>query len=100
MKKNVILYIDSSDNKKTIVGLEIDGKVKKESLVTDSWTSQVLLPLIDEVLKKNKIKIEDLNEIKVSEGPGSFTGIRVGITIANTLGWLFDIPVNGKKLKP
>jgi len=38
--------------------------------------------------------IKDIKEIKINSGPGSFTGLRVGVTVANMLGFLLDIPVN------
>lgn len=87
------LYIDTRDNQKTIVGLN-DKRLEK---ATGPDKSQQVLSLVDEILKKNRIKLEDLTEIKVETGPGSFTGIRVGITVAQTLSWALKIPLNGKK---
>lgn len=57
--------------------------------------SSDLLPKIRETLEKNKIKLTDLTGILVSRGPGSFTGIRIGVTTANTLAWSLNIPVLG-----
>lgn len=99
-KKKIVLSIDSSDNRQLFVSLDIDGKKMIINKKTESWTSQVLLPLIEELLEKNKISIKQITEIRVNTGPGSYTGVRVGIAIANTLGWLLDIPVNGKKDGP
>lgn len=96
MKNKTVLYIDTKDNKKTSVVLEIDGRKEKVSQVTNLWSSQILLPLIEKVLKKNKLKVSDIKEIIVDKGPGSFTGLRVGIAVANVLGNLLHIPVNGK----
>lgn len=59
--------------------------------------SRELLPKIDKLLKKNRIKLFDLNVIAVYQGPGSFTGLRVGISVANALAWGLDIPVVGIK---
>lgn len=87
------LYIDTRDNQKTIVGLNSERLEK----VTGPDKSQQVLSLVDEILKKNRIKLEDLTEITVETGPGSFTGLRVGITVANTLGWALKIPINGGK---
>ena len=98
-KKSIILYINTSDNKKVEVSLSIDGK-KIIKTVPNIWTPQLLLPLIDEVLKKNKIKLTDLTEIQVHEGPGSYTGLRVGAAVANALSYFLKIPVNGKKEQP
>ncbi len=87
------LYIDTRDNQKTIVGLNN----KRLEKATGPDKSQQILVLIDEILKKNKTKLEALTEITVETGPGSFTGIRVGITVAQTLSWTLKIPLNGQK---
>lgn len=89
----MILYIDTSDNKKTIVVL---GDNKKE-IPSGKTKSQQTLPLIEKLLKETGTKLEDVSEIAINEGPGSFTGLRVGCAIANALGWALKKPVNGKK---
>lgn len=91
------LYIDTSDSTITTVGLEKNRKKYLLKEKTGDLKSQNLLPLIDKILKKYKLKPEDLTEIKVNTGPGSFTGLRVGVAVANALGWSLGIPVNGKK---
>ena len=58
---------------------------------------QELLTLIDQIMKKEKKSFKDIKEIKVNTGPGSFTGIRVGVSVANALAWSLGIKVNGKK---
>lgn len=87
------LYIDTSDNKKLI--LRLDG----EEFIDESQSrkSQRLLPFIDEILERKNKKLADLTEIEVATGPGSFTGLRVGVSVAQALGWALNIPVNGKK---
>lgn len=98
MKNNdVILHIDTSNNKKTVVGLEINGCKKELVKESGNWTSQQALPLIEKILKDNKLKFTDLTGIKVHIGPGSFTGVRVGVTVANILSWYYKIPVNGSQ---
>lgn len=88
------LYIDTSDNTKTIVKLD-DDRLEKPS---GPDKSQQVLNLINQILKKNKKTLKDLTKIEVETGPGSFTGLRVGLAVANTLGWALKIPVNGKKV--
>lgn len=95
-KKNVILSINTSDNRKSEVTLTIGGKDISKT-AENNWTSQTLLPLIEVIMKENNLKFEDLTEIKLHEGPGSYTGLRVGAAVANTLSYLLQIPVNGKK---
>jgi tRNA threonylcarbamoyl adenosine modification protein YeaZ len=97
MIKN-ILFIDTSNNKEIKVGLVIDGKDHIVSQPVDSRRAQVVLPLIERLLAEHKLTQKDLTAIEVNPGPGSFTGLRVGLAIANTLGFLLNIPVNGKKM--
>ena len=87
------LYIDTSSNQKTIIRLD------EEELVENSQPlhSQVVLPMIEELLYKRKKTLQDITNIEVNEGPGSFTGLRVGVSIANALGYALRVPVNGKK---
>lgn len=96
--KSVILYINSSNSKKVVVEVSVDGKKNSRSS-ENNWTSQALLPLIDGILKENNLKFEDLTEIKLHEGPGSYTGLRIGAAVANTLSYILKIPINGKKDK-
>jgi tRNA threonylcarbamoyladenosine biosynthesis protein TsaB len=93
-----ILLIDTSDNKKVKVGLRIGGTEDVVEQELGKQRAQVVLPLIDQLLKKHNLTPQDLTGITVTTGPGSFTGLRVGITIANTLGYTLKIPVNGKKV--
>ncbi|MEK7559379.1 MAG: tRNA (adenosine(37)-N6)-threonylcarbamoyltransferase complex dimerization subunit type 1 TsaB [Patescibacteria group bacterium] len=90
------LIIDSSDSKQIIVGLKIGSKKYILKHKTDAKKAQAILPLIDKIFKKYSIEAKDLDSITVNIGPGSFTGLRVGISIANTLGFILKIPVNDK----
>ena len=92
-----ILIIDTADNKKNTVGLKINSK---EYFLTENIPSnkeQVILLMIDKILNKYKIEPKDLSAIQINVGPGSYTGLRVGLAIANTLSFVLKIPVNGKK---
>ncbi len=89
-----ILYIDATKREEIFVELEINGEKYKKSL--EDFKSENILSLIKKILEENKIEPKDLNEIKVNPGPGSFTGIRIGISIANALGFALGVPVNGK----
>ncbi|MBI3984807.1 MAG: tRNA (adenosine(37)-N6)-threonylcarbamoyltransferase complex dimerization subunit type 1 TsaB [Candidatus Levybacteria bacterium] len=93
-----ILIIDTSSNKKVKIGIETGGK--RNIVVSDSkkLKSQTCLLLIEKVLKDNNLSPKDLSKIEVNKGPGSFTGLRVGIAIANTLSYLLKIPVNERKV--
>lgn len=93
-----ILLIDTSDNKQVKIGLNINGK--EEIIISDSKNlkSQTCLILIDKVLKEKNLKPTDLSNIEIVKGPGSFTGLRVGISIANALSSLLNIPINNKPI--
>ncbi len=95
-----VLTIDTSDNKRIQIGLSINGKkeIKEIIVYSKNLKSQACLALIEKVLKQKNLKPKDLSEIKVNKGPGSFTGLRVGISIANALSFLLKIPVNGKQV--
>jgi len=93
-----VLFIDTTNNKKIIVGLKIDGKESAKTQSLDTRKAQVVLPMIEELLQEHSLKLKDLSAIEVNPGPGSFTGIRVGLSIANALGFLLQIPVNGNKI--
>ena len=68
-------------------------------MVTQNLGSQALLPLIVKILKKNKLEVSNIKSIRVATGPGSFTGTRVGVAVANALGFALDIPINGQRHK-
>ena len=87
------LYIDTTSREKITVG--IDNEMYETR--TKEKSSQRLLPFIDEVVRKSGKDMKDITEIKIATGPGSFTGLRVGVSVGNTLGWVLKIPVNGKK---
>ncbi len=93
-----ILSIDTSSNKQIQVSLTTGKEVYCLSSDATNLKSQVVLLLIDEILKENKLKPTDLTQIEVNLGPGSFTGLRVGVAVANTLGYILKIPVNGNKV--
>jgi len=87
------LFIDSSDNKKTII--KLNGKQFTKTY--SSPREQNVLGAIQQALKKEDKTLKDITEIKVNTGPGSFTGLRVGISIANALSYALKIPINDKK---
>lgn len=93
-----IISIDTSDNKKINIELEVNGVKNNLSSESVILKSEAALPLIDKLLKENNLKIEEIDEVKVNTGPGSYTGVRVGAAIANTLGFILKIPINGKKI--
>ncbi len=64
-----------------------------EENTQDYSHSKSLHVFIDSVLKKSKIKPKDLSAISVSKGPGSYTGLRIGVASAKGLCFALDIPL-------
>ena len=64
-----------------------------DPLPTDEIKKSSVIILIDSLLQKHSIKIEDLTAIGVNTGPGSFTGIRVSIALVKGFARPYDIPV-------
>ncbi len=82
-----ILALESSA-KAASAALSRDGKLVNMEFRADGLThSCTLLPMAEAVLEKSGLKIEDVDAVAVSHGPGSFTGIRIGIATAKGLCW-------------
>lgn len=85
-----ILVFDTTSRDQTSVALVVGGKVKK---LVAPVRAQDLQQLTDKLLKSAKVKIEEIDAVAVLTGPGSYTGTRMGVAAANTLGWLIDKPI-------
>lgn len=57
--------------------------------------SERLLPAINHLLSETKIELNDLGGIAVTRGPGSYTGVRIGVTTAKIFAWSLDLPLIG-----
>ena len=88
-----ILYIDTSSSY-LYAGIAEDNnllaEVKKEF---GTSLSEEALPEIVSLFTKTNLTAKDIDKIIVVNGPGSFTGIRIGITIAKVYAWSLNIPI-------
>lgn len=87
------LFIDTHDKNITLC-LYKDGKVIDIiDEVSERNHSDLTMPLIKKLLENNNLTPNNLNEILVVNGPGSFTGVRIGVTIAKTFAYTLNIPI-------
>ncbi len=88
-----IILLDSSNTSLT-VGLTKDD-VLLESVSYEAWQSQSehMIPELDNLLTKHKVERNQIGEVVVAIGPGSYTGVRIAITIAKTIAAVLDCKV-------
>lgn len=85
-----------SDQPDAEIGLFDGGnQLDYEVWHADRDLSLTILSKITELLKRNSIDFDDLKGVVGFKGPGSFTGLRIGLTVANTLAYGLKIPIVG-----
>ena len=90
-----ILAIDTSALTATAAILSEDMLLGEISTTTKLTHSQTIMPMIDELLNKVSLDIADIDLFACSEGPGSFTGLRIGIGTIKGLAYGLGKPVVG-----
>ncbi|MFI5265351.1 MAG: tRNA threonylcarbamoyladenosine biosynthesis protein TsaB [Candidatus Levyibacteriota bacterium] len=91
------LRIDTSNNLVTQVELETS---KNKFILEEKRLKpgdQNVLGLIKKLLKNQRVTLKEITSIEVKNGPGSFTGLRVGVSIANALSFALGVPVNQRR---
>lgn len=87
------LYLDTHGTNIIIV-LFKDRKVfRKSEVETHQNHSMTIMPILLDILTSAGIEVQNIKEILVTNGPGSFTGVRLGVTIAKTLSFTLKIPI-------
>ena len=75
-----ILSIDSSSVTASVAITE-NGKILSEKFINNGLThSQTLMPMVEDAINESKISVKDVDLFAVTNGPGSFTGVRIGIS--------------------
>ncbi|WP_026691406.1 tRNA (adenosine(37)-N6)-threonylcarbamoyltransferase complex dimerization subunit type 1 TsaB [Alteribacter aurantiacus] len=90
-----VLAIDTSTY---VMGVAVlrDGQVAGEMVTHVKKNHSIrLMPAIRMVMEEADMKPEELDRIAVAEGPGSYTGVRIGVTTGKTMAWALGIPVVG-----
>lgn len=86
------LFIDTSSNQRTVISLND----KKLEVFYKKPQDQEILQLIKKLLVTGKQKLENISLIQINPGPGSYTSLRAGFSIANILSWALKIKINNK----
>ena len=88
----LILAIDTSA-KPVSCALAKDGKVLASFYANTGLThSQTLMPMIENLLKVSELTVNDLDAVAVNAGPGSFTGVRIGVSAVKGIAFTNDLP--------
>ena len=88
-----ILAIDSSGPVASVAVVTEDAVLAEYSVNFKKTHSQTLLPMIEEILKMTETEGKDLSAIAVTEGPGSYTGLRIGASTVKGLALVWQIPI-------
>jgi tRNA A37 threonylcarbamoyladenosine modification protein TsaB len=94
INKGITVFIDTSKIRASCVTV-----TNHDGLVLGTWClegkSQTILPVLDQALSEAHATIDDIVAIKAHCGPGSFTGIRVGVAVGKMMSLLLGIGCNG-----
>jgi tRNA threonylcarbamoyladenosine biosynthesis protein TsaB len=88
------LAIDAS-TEACSVALQFNGKITSEFEICPQSHSLLLLPMVDRLLKAADCQLSQLDGLIYGQGPGSFTGVRIGIGVAQGLAFSAELPVVG-----
>lgn len=89
----ITVFLDSS-NTSLSVGLSKDNiLIGKTSYECWQEQSEFMIPELEKLFKENKVNREDISDVVVAIGPGSYTGVRIAITIAKVMSAVLNIPL-------
>ncbi|CCH80051.1 conserved hypothetical protein [Nostocoides japonicum T1-X7] len=91
----LLLAIDTATSAITVAVHDGSTLLASRAAVDPRRHTELLAPLVAECLDSAGVAPADLTDVAVGTGPGPFTGLRVGLVTARTLGWARGIPVHG-----
>ena len=89
----MILYLDTTTSYLYAALFENNKLIDSINELLNKDLSEKTLFMLNEMINNNGRSIEDIKKIIIVNGPGSFTGIRIGLTISKTLAWAKNIPI-------
>ncbi|MDD4547400.1 MAG: tRNA (adenosine(37)-N6)-threonylcarbamoyltransferase complex dimerization subunit type 1 TsaB [Bacilli bacterium] len=87
------LFLDTSSFYINIAIISDEKIIYNRSVLNSPKLSESIFLLIEEAFHESNINTTDPGKIFIVNGPGSFTGVRVGVTIAKTMAWALKIPI-------
>lgn len=90
-----ILAIDTSSSICSVAILEDKNVIIEKHNNDEKTHSQKLMPLIDDIFKESNLTLDNINLLACGQGPGSFTGIRIGISTVKAFADVKNIPIIG-----
>ena len=97
----ICLFIDTSSIDVSIAIIKANKIISSITKSIPNEHSIYTTQFIDDVLKESNLEPNDIDKIMVVNGPGSFTGVRIGVTIAKTMAYLLNkevIPISSLKM--
>lgn len=91
----LILAIESSAKSASVALVKDDALLAQYSQCSGLTHSRTLLPMVEDMFKNTELAPKDVDAIAVAQGPGSFTGIRIGVSTVKGLAWALDKPCIG-----
>ena len=95
MNSSLILALETSGRHGSVAVLRGDVVLASGQISPQQRTAAALTPLIRDTMNSASIALTDLDCVAVTSGPGSFTGLRVGVTTAKTLAYVLNCQVIG-----
>lgn len=97
MKDLLILGIDTSGKtaSASLFDTETETFLAENTLYTQKTHSQVIMPMVKEIILQTGKSMSDIDRIAVANGPGSYTGLRIGVAVVKAMCFALDIKCTG-----
>lgn len=90
-----ILGINTATTNLSIALIDQNKVLAEKTIQAATAKAEQLIPWVQELLQKAGLKLADLEGVGIAQGPGAFTGLRIGVTTAKTLSQMLNIPIVG-----